>query len=132
MNAEFQRITRRDKTAFLNEQCKEIEESKRMGQTRDLLKNIGDIKRMFQARMGMIKVRNSKDLREAKGKGERERYTQLNSEFQRITRRDKKAFLKEQCKGIEENNIMGKTRDFFKEIGDIKEAFQARMGIIKD
>ena len=68
MNAEFQRITRRDKTAFLNEQCKEIEESKRMGQTRDLLKNIGDIKRMFQARMGMIKVRNSKDLREAKQK----------------------------------------------------------------
>ena len=68
MNAEFQRITRRDKTAFLNEQCKEIEESKRMGQTRDLLKNIGDIKRMFQARMGVIKVRNSKDLREAKQK----------------------------------------------------------------
>ena len=68
MNAEFQRITRRDKKAFLNEQCKEIEESKRMGQTRDLLKNIGDIKRMFQARMGMIKVRNSKDLREAKQK----------------------------------------------------------------
>ena len=70
--------------------------------------------------------------KEAKGKRERERYTQLNAEFKRITRRDKKAFLKEQCKGIEENNIMGKTRDFFKEIGDIKEAFQARMGIIKD
>ena len=68
MNAEFQRITRRDKTAFLNEQCKEIEESKRMGQTRDLLNYIGDIKRMFQARMGMIKVKNSKDLREAKQK----------------------------------------------------------------
>ena len=68
MNAEFQRITRRDKKAFLNEQCKEIEESKRMGQTRDLLNYIGDIKRMFQARMGMIKVKNSKDLREAKQK----------------------------------------------------------------
>ena len=65
MNVEFQRITRRDKKAFLNEQCKQIEESKRMGQTRDLFKNIGDIKRMFQARMGMIKVRTSKDLREA-------------------------------------------------------------------
>ena len=63
-----------------------------------------------------------------KGKGERERYTQLNVEFQRITRRDKKAFLSEQCKEIEENNRMGKTRDFFKKIGDIKGTFHARMG----
>ena len=69
--------------------------------------------------------------REAESKGERERYTPLNAEFQRIARRDKQAFVNEQCKEIEEN-IMGKTRDFFKEIGDIKEAFQARMSMIKD
>ena len=65
LNAEFQRITRRDKKAFSNEQCKEIEESIRMGNTRDLVKKIGDIKRTFHARMGMIKDRNSKDLIEA-------------------------------------------------------------------
>ena len=70
--------------------------------------------------------------REAKGKGERERYTQLNTEFQRIARRDKKAFLSEQCKEIEENNRMGKTRDLFKKIGNIKGIFHARMGMIKD
>ena len=58
-----------------------------------------------------------------KGKEERERYTQLNVEFQRIARRDKKVFLSEQCKEIEENNRMGKTRDLFKKIGDIKEHF---------
>ena len=67
-----------------------------------------------------------------KGRGERERYTQLNAEFQRISRRDKKAFLNEQCKEIEENNRMGKTRNLFKKIGDIKEIFHARMGMIKD
>ena len=66
------------------------------------------------------------------GKGERERYTQLNAEFQRISRRDKKAFLNEQCKEIEENHRMGKTRNLFKKIGDIKEIFHARMGTIKD
>jgi len=60
------------------------------------------------------------EKREEKGKGERERYTQLNTEFQRIGRRDKKAFLSEQCKEIEENNRMGKTRDRFKKIGAIK------------
>ena len=70
--------------------------------------------------------------REAKGKGGRERYTQLNAEFPRIARRDKKAFLGDQCKGIEENNRMGKTRDLFKKIGDIKGTFHARMGMIKD
>ena len=58
--------------------------------------------------------------REAKGKGEKERYTHLNAEFQRIARRDKKAFLSDQCKEIEENNGMGKTRDFFKKIRDTK------------
>ena len=67
-----------------------------------------------------------------KGKGDKERYTQLNAEFQRVARREKEAFLKEQCKKIEENNGMGKTRDFFKKIGDIKEIFHGRMGIIRD
>ena len=70
--------------------------------------------------------------REAKGKGERERHTQLNAEFQRIARRDKKAFLSEQCKEIEENNKMGKTRDLFKKTGDTKGTFHAKMGTIKD
>ena len=62
--------------------------------------------------------------REAKSKGEKERYTYLNSEFQRIARGDKKAFLSKQCKEIEENNRMGKTRDLFQKIRDIKETFQ--------
>ena len=70
--------------------------------------------------------------REAKGKGEKERYTHLNAEFQRIARRDKKDFLRDQCKGIEENNRMGKTRDLFKKIRDIKGIFHAKMGRIKD
>ena len=70
--------------------------------------------------------------REAKGKGEKERYTHLNAEFQRIARRDKKAFLSEQCKEIEESNRMGKTRDHFKNIGDTKGTFHAKMGTIKD
>ena len=70
--------------------------------------------------------------REVKGKGEKERYTHLNAEFQRITRRDKKAFLSDQCKEIEENNRMGKTRDLFKKIRDIKGTFHAKMGTIKD
>ena len=65
LNAEFQRIARRDKKAFLNEQCKEVEESNRMGKTRDLFKKVGEIKGTFHARMGMIKGRNSKDLIEA-------------------------------------------------------------------
>ena len=67
-----------------------------------------------------------------KSKGERERYTHLNAEFQRIARRDKKAFLSDQCKEIEDNNRMGKTRDFFKEIRDTKGTFHAKMGSIKD
>ena len=65
--------------------------------------------------------------REVKGKGERERYTQMNVEFQRIARRDKKAFLNEQCKEIEENNRMGKTRDLFKKIGDSRAHFMPGM-----
>ena len=71
-------------------------------------------------------------IREAKGKGEKERYTHMNAEFQRIPRRDKKAFLSDQCKEIEENNRMGKTRDCFKKIRDTKGTFHAKMGIIKD
>ena len=67
-----------------------------------------------------------------KGKGEMERYTHLNAEFQRIARRDKKAFLSNQCKEIEENNRMGKTRDLFKKIRDTKGIFYAKMGSIKD
>ena len=70
--------------------------------------------------------------REAKGKGEKERYTHLNAEFQKIARRDKKAFLSDQCKEIEENNRMGKTRDLFKNIRDTKGTFHAKMGILKD
>ena len=70
--------------------------------------------------------------REVKSKGEKERYTHLNAEFQRIARRDKKAFLSDQCKEIEENNRMGKTRDLFKKIRDTKGIFHANMGSIKD
>ena len=70
--------------------------------------------------------------REMKGKGQRKRYTQLNAEFQRIARRDKKAFLSDQCKEIEENNRMGRTRDLFKKIRDTKGTFHAGMGSIKD
>ena len=70
--------------------------------------------------------------REAKSKGEKERYKHLNAEFQRIARRDKKAFLRDQCKEIEENNRMGKTRDLFKKIRDTKGTFHAKMGWVKD
>ena len=69
--------------------------------------------------------------REMKGKGEKERYAHLNAEFQRTARRDKKAFLSNQCKEIEENNRMGKTRDHFKKIRDTKGTFHAKMGTIK-
>ena len=70
--------------------------------------------------------------REAKSKGEKERYKHLNAEFQRIARRDKKAFFSDQCKEIEANNRMGKTRDLFKKIRDTKGTFHAKMGSIKD
>ena len=70
--------------------------------------------------------------REAKGKGEKKRYTHLNAEFQRRARTDKKAFLRDQCKEIEGNNRMGKTRDLFKKIRDTKGIFHAKMGTIKD
>ena len=70
--------------------------------------------------------------RKVKSKGEKERYTHLNAEFQRIARRDKKAFLSDQCKEIEENNRMGKTRDLFKKIRDTKGIFHVKMGSMKD
>ena len=70
--------------------------------------------------------------RKAKGKGEKERYTHLNAEFQRIAQRDKKAFLSDQCKEIEETNRMGKTSDLFKNLRDTKGTFYAKMGTIKD
>ena len=78
---------------------------------------------MFEEVLQIVEKR-----REEKGKGEMERYTQLNAEFQRIVRRDKKAFLSEQCKEIEGNNRMGKTRDLFKKIRDTKGTFHAKMG----
>ena len=71
-------------------------------------------------------------LREAKNKGEKERYSHLNAEFQRTARSDKKAFLSDQCKEIEENNRMGETRDLFRKIRDIKGTFHSKMGMIKD
>ena len=74
----------------------------------------------------------SEKRREAKGKGEKENYTHLNAEFQRITRRDKKAFLSDQCKEIEENNRMGKTSDLFRKIRDTKGTCHTKMGTIKD
>ena len=70
--------------------------------------------------------------RELKSKGEKERYTHLNAEFQRIARRDKKACFSDQCKEIEENNRMGKTRDLFKKIRDTKGTFHAKIGTVKD
>ena len=77
-------------------------------------------------------LRIAEKRREAEGKGEKERYTHLNAEFQRIARRDKKAFLSDQCKEIEENNRMGKTRELFKKITDTKGIFCAKMGTIKN
>ena len=74
----------------------------------------------------------AEERREVKGRGEMEKYIQLNAEFQRIARRDKKAFLNEQCKEVEENNRMGETRDLFKKIRDTKGTFHAKMVTIKD
>ena len=75
---------------------------------------------------------NSCEKERAKSKGKKERYKHLNAEFQRIARKDKKAFFSDQCKEIEENNRMGKTRDLFKKIRDTKRTFHAKMGTIKD
>ena len=76
-------------------------------------------------------LQKAEERREVKGKGESKRYAQLNAEFQRIAKRDKKVFLSDQCKEIEENNRMGKTRDLFKKIGDTKGIFHVRNGMIK-
>ena len=75
---------------------------------------------------------NSCERRQVKSKGEKERYKHLNAEFQRLARRDKKAFFSDQCKETEEKNRMGKTRDLFKKIRDTKGTFHAKMGLIKD
>ena len=80
---------------------------------------------------GGLTVKIAVKRREVKSKGEKERYTHLNAEFQRIARREKKAFLSDQCKEIEENNRMGKTRDLFKKIRNTKGTFHAKMGSIK-
>ena len=80
----------------------------------------------------MVILQIAEKRKEAKGKGEKERYTHLNSEFQRIARRDKKAFLSDECKEIEENNRMGKTRDLFKKIRNTKGTFHAKTGTTKD
>ena len=93
---------------------------------------------MFHIKMQKGKMLSEKALqmaekrREVKGKGEKERYSHLNAEFQRIARRDKKDFLSDQCKETEKNNRIGKTRDLFKKIRDTKGTFHAKMGIIKD
>ena len=79
-----------------------------------------------------LQTAEGKKKKKDKGNGQRERYTQLNAEFQRIARRDKKVFLNKQCNEIEENNRMGKARDLFKKSGDTKGTFHARMGTIKD
>ena len=93
-------------------------------------KTISKIKKYKKAKwLSEEALQRAEKRREAKGKGEREIHTQLNAEFQRIARRDKKAFLNEQCKEIEENNRMGKTRDLFKKIRDTKGAFHAMMGL---
>ena len=79
-----------------------------------------------------VTLQKPEKRREAKGKGENERYTHLNAEFQRIARRDKKAFLSDQCKEIEENNRMGKTRDLSQKIRETEGIFHAKMGTVKD
>ena len=98
-----------------------------------VIKNIPKKRKSKKGKMvvwGGLKIAEKR--REAKGKGEKERYTHLDAEFQRRARRDKKAFLSDQHKEIEENNRMGKTRDLFKKIRDTKEIFHAKMGTIKD
>ena len=98
-----------------------------------MIKTIPERKKCKEAKWlseGALQIAEKK--REAKGKGEKERYTRLNAEFQRIARRDKKVFLSDQSKEIEENNRMGMTRDLFKKMRDTKGTFHAKMGSIKD
>ena len=98
-----------------------------------MIKNIPKKKKCKRAKwLSHEALQIAKKRREAKGRGEKQRYSHLNAEFQRIARRHKKAFLSDRCKEIEENNIMGKTRNLFKKIRDTKEIFHAKMGTIKD
>ena len=97
-----------------------------------VIKTISKKKKCKKAKWLSEEALHKAEKREAKGKGEKERYKHLNAEFQRIARRDKKAFLGDQCKEIEENNRMGKTRDLFKKIRDTKGTFHANVGTIKD
>ena len=98
-----------------------------------VIKNIPKEKKCKTAKWLSDKVLQiAEKRRDAKGKGEKERYTHLNAEFPRIARRDKKAFLSDQCKEIEENNRMGKNRDLFKKIRDTRRIFHAKMGTIKE
>ena len=93
---------------------------------------LSQIKRNARRQSGCLRSLYKELRREWKDNTEKERYTQLNADFQRIARKEKKVFLSEQCKEIEENNRMGKTRDLFKKIRDTKGKFHARMGTIKD
>ena len=102
-----------------------------MDEVNDIVQEKG-LKIITPQKKEMQKGKIAVQRREVKGKGEKERYIHLNAEFQRIARRDKKAFLSDQCKEIEENNRMGKTRDHFKKIRDSKGTFHAKMHLIKD
>ena len=98
-----------------------------------MIKTIPKKKKYIRAKwLSQEALQIAEKRREMKGKGEKQRYTHLNAEFQRIARREKKAFLSDQCKEIEENNRMGKTRDLFKKIRDTKGIFHAKMGTMKD
>ena len=97
-----------------------------------VIKTISKKKKCKKAKRLSDEALQTAEKREVKGKGEKERYFHLNAEFQRIARRAKKAFLSDQCKEIEENNRMGKTRDLFKKIRDTKGTCHAKMGSIKD
>ena len=97
-----------------------------------MIKTIPEKKKCKKAKWLSEEALQIAEKREAKGKGEKERYSHLNAEFQRIARKDKKAFLSDQCQEIEENNRMGKARDLFKKLRGTKETFHAKMGTIKD
>ena len=98
-----------------------------------MIKTIPEKKKCKKAKwLSEEALKIAENRREAKSKGEKERYKHLNADFERITRRDKKAFISDQCKEIEEKNRMGKTRDLFKKIRDTKGTFHAKMGSIKD
>ena len=98
-----------------------------------MIKTIPEKKKCEKAKwLSEVALKIAEERREAKGKGEKERYTHLKAEFQRTARRDKKAFLRDQCKEIEENNRKRKTRDLFKKIRDTKGTIHAKIGTIKD